>query len=100
MDEKTGLWNDVGDRKAREKTSQALREKAPQIREELEKDRMARERRERGESTEDEDEEEDEVSKSVYVSVLFFLCSRTPLTAVFLARTHDRQITSTHLQVC
>ena len=61
MDEKTGLWNDVGDRKAREKTSQALREKAPQIREELEKDRIARERRERGESTEDEEEEEDEV---------------------------------------
>jgi hypothetical protein len=68
MDEKTGLWNDVGDRKAREKTSQALREKAPQIREELEKDRIARERRERGESTEDEDEEEgDEVSVCVCV---------------------------------
>jgi len=31
-DEKAGLWNDVGDKKAREKTSQALREKAPQIR--------------------------------------------------------------------
>ena len=29
MDDKTGLWNDVGDKKAREKTSQALREKAP-----------------------------------------------------------------------
>ena len=36
MDDKTGLWNDVGDKKAREKTSQALREKAPQIRRELE----------------------------------------------------------------
>lgn len=32
VDEKTGLWNDVGDKKAREKTSQALREKAPQQR--------------------------------------------------------------------
>jgi hypothetical protein len=32
LDEKTGLWNDVGDKKAREKTSQALREKAPMIR--------------------------------------------------------------------
>jgi hypothetical protein len=32
VDEKTGLWNDVGDKKAREKTSQALREKAPQHR--------------------------------------------------------------------
>ena len=30
--DKTGLWDDVGDKKAREKTSQALREKAPQIR--------------------------------------------------------------------
>lgn len=32
MDEHTGLWNDVGDKKAREKTSQALREKAPSLR--------------------------------------------------------------------
>jgi hypothetical protein len=32
MDDKSGLWNDVGDKKAREKTSQALREKAPEIR--------------------------------------------------------------------
>lgn len=32
LDEKTGLWHDVGDKKAREKTSQALREKAPMIR--------------------------------------------------------------------
>jgi hypothetical protein len=55
MDEKTGLWNDVGDTKAREKTSQALRERAPQIRQELEKERVARERKERGESTEEED---------------------------------------------
>jgi hypothetical protein len=31
-DDKTGLWTDVGDKKAREKTSQALREKAPTIR--------------------------------------------------------------------
>jgi len=30
--DKTGNWDDVGDKKAREKTSQALREKAPQIR--------------------------------------------------------------------
>jgi hypothetical protein len=36
MDEKTGLWNDVGDKKAREKTSQALREKAPLIRKQQE----------------------------------------------------------------
>ena len=31
IDESTGLWHDVGDKKAREKTSQALREKAPQL---------------------------------------------------------------------
>lgn len=36
LDEKTGLWNDVGDKKAREKTSQALREKAPLIRKQQE----------------------------------------------------------------
>lgn len=29
QDESTGLWHDVGDRKSREKTSQALREKGP-----------------------------------------------------------------------
>lgn len=69
MDEKTGLWNDVGDRKAREKTSQALREKAPQIREELEKDRIARERRERGESTEEEDDEEEEVRIVAWIQI-------------------------------
>lgn len=38
LDEKTGLWNDVGDKKAREKTSQALREKAPLIRKQQEEE--------------------------------------------------------------
>mmetsp|Transcript_5445 Transcript_5445/g.10518 ORF Transcript_5445/g.10518 Transcript_5445/m.10518 type:complete len:577 (+) Transcript_5445:40-1770(+) len=34
-DSKTGMWNDIGDGKAREKTSQALREGAPIIREHM-----------------------------------------------------------------
>ena len=34
-DEKNGLWYDIGDQKAREKTSQALREGAPEIRREI-----------------------------------------------------------------
>lgn len=34
-DEQTGLWYDIGDQKAREKTSQALREGAPEIRKTL-----------------------------------------------------------------
>lgn len=34
-DELTGLWYDIGDQKAREKTSQALREGAPEIRKSL-----------------------------------------------------------------
>lgn len=38
LDDKTGLWHDVGDKKAREKTSQALREKAPLIRKQQEED--------------------------------------------------------------
>ncbi len=38
LDDATGLWNDVGDKKAREKTSQALREKAPQLRKQQEDD--------------------------------------------------------------
>lgn len=40
LDEKTGLWSDVGDKKAREKTSQALREKAPLLRKQQEGDDM------------------------------------------------------------
>lgn len=40
LDEKTGHWHDVGDKKAREKTSQALREKAPEIRKKQEDDAM------------------------------------------------------------
>jgi hypothetical protein len=39
LDEKTGMWFDVGDKKAREKTSQALREKAPLIRQQQEDER-------------------------------------------------------------
>ncbi|CAB9514556.1 Nitrilase family, member 2 [Seminavis robusta] len=35
-----GTWADVGDKKAREKTSQALREKAPLIRKQQEEERM------------------------------------------------------------
>ena len=51
MDDNTGLWNDVGDKKAREKTSQALREKAPQIRMALAGERREMERAERGEDS-------------------------------------------------
>lgn len=36
LDESSGLWSDVGDKKAREKTSQALREKAPLLRKQQE----------------------------------------------------------------
>ena len=43
LNEKTNLWNDVGDRKAREKISQALREKAPQIRKQQEDERLRKE---------------------------------------------------------
>jgi DNA mismatch repair ATPase MutL len=43
LEEKTGLWNDVGDKKAREKTSQALREKAPLIRKQQEDEKSEEE---------------------------------------------------------
>jgi hypothetical protein len=43
LDEKTGLWHDVGDKKAREKTSQALREKAPEIRKKQEEEATTKE---------------------------------------------------------
>jgi len=48
IDEKTGLWFDVGDKKAREKTSQALREKAPIIRKQQEEQDKAKQREEKG----------------------------------------------------
>jgi len=38
LDDATGLWSDVGDKKAREKTSQALREKAPLLRKQQEEE--------------------------------------------------------------
>jgi hypothetical protein len=37
-DSKSGLWKDIGDEKARDKTSQALRENAPSIRAEIEEE--------------------------------------------------------------
>jgi len=43
MDESTGSWNDVGDKKAREKTSQALREKAPLLRKQQEEEKLGEE---------------------------------------------------------
>lgn len=54
MDEKTGMWNDVGDKKAREKTSQALQKKATLIRKQQETEHnpfLTTESRTRGEST-------------------------------------------------
>lgn len=47
--EKTGLWEDVGDKKAREKTSQALREKAPELRRKQEEEEEAKHQDETGE---------------------------------------------------
>jgi hypothetical protein len=56
LDEKTGLWTDVGDKKAREKTSQALREKAPLIRKQQEEELTGED---------DEEEKEKEVSRPI-----------------------------------
>jgi len=56
IDEKTGLWFDVGDKKAREKTSQALREKAPIIRKQQEEQDKAKQREENGLPPESDEE--------------------------------------------
>lgn len=63
LDEKTGLWFDVGDKKAREKTSQALREKAPLIRQQQEQDRQGRDG-EDGENSDSDDEEDETTTKA------------------------------------
>lgn len=42
LNEGTGLWHDVGDKKAREKTSQALREKAPLLRQQQREEEQQR----------------------------------------------------------
>lgn len=47
INEKTGLWHDVGDKKAREKTSQALREKAPLLRKQQEEQKKEKETKEK-----------------------------------------------------
>jgi len=53
-DAKTGIWHDIGDEKARDKTSQALRENAPTIRKEIEIENDAK----REEMRRQEEEEE------------------------------------------
>lgn len=60
LDEKTGLWHDVGDKKAREKTSQALREKAPELRKQQEVDKLRKE----GKLGSDEEPEDSEAKRN------------------------------------
>lgn len=50
LNERTGLWHDVGDKKAREKTSQALREKAPLLRQQQKEEKEGKDSPGRGES--------------------------------------------------
>jgi hypothetical protein len=69
-DDKTGLWTDVGDKKAREKTSQALREKAPTLRK-LEDDQN------KGSGDEEGDEDDEAVSEFVSICVETSLHSET-----------------------
>lgn len=58
-DNKTGKWKDIGDEKARDKTSQALRENAPTIRAEIETEiNVQRAEMQRAEDEEEEEEEE------------------------------------------
>lgn len=72
LNEKTGVWDDVGDKKAREKTSQALREKAPQIRKQLEEERNGK---------------DDEVGSGACLTVC-------------VSHTHDEASTHSHLSSC
>lgn len=53
----TGLWHDIGFEKARDKTSQALRENAPSIRKEIEKENKAKR---------EEMEREEEAARAAY----------------------------------
>lgn len=52
-----GLWYDVGDKKAREKTSQALREKAPLIRKQQEEEKTGKSMDEEDKSGDDDEKE-------------------------------------------
>jgi hypothetical protein len=72
MDEKTGLWLDVGDKKAREKTSQALREKAPLIRKQQEEERQVQSNDDEMDGEEGENKGDKEVSyKQVFRAAAF-----------------------------
>jgi len=64
-DPATGVWHDIGDTKARDKTSQALREGAPEIRKEIENDRKMMLMGSNNEDDEEdyEENENDEVMK-------------------------------------
>mmetsp|Transcript_3907 Transcript_3907/g.4800 ORF Transcript_3907/g.4800 Transcript_3907/m.4800 type:complete len:784 (-) Transcript_3907:91-2442(-) len=78
IDEDTGFWHDVGDRKAREKTSQALREKAPLLRkqqEEQRKEKLSTQKESSKNTRFDVPDKKSKVSKN--------------LTRVMLARDHS-----------
>mmetsp|Transcript_34775 Transcript_34775/g.46139 ORF Transcript_34775/g.46139 Transcript_34775/m.46139 type:complete len:935 (-) Transcript_34775:537-3341(-) len=77
-DEKTGLWNDVGDKKAREKTSQALREKAPTMRKE--NDRGKGEEKDSGDNDSDTKESKDGSPTSAERQTRFNVPNASPLT--------------------
>jgi hypothetical protein len=58
-DPKSGQWKDIGDEKARDKTSQALRENAPSLRAEIETELKEHHHR-AGSRWDDDDDDEDE----------------------------------------
>lgn len=81
IDEKTGLWNDVGDKKAREKTSQALREKAPLIRKQQEEEKLGK--------GYDEDGDDDEPKTTRFADGTNMDKSPDELKKAILARDHS-----------
>lgn len=61
-DNRSGQWYDIGDLKARDKTSQALREGAPEIRKEMESDLKKQRAESKRDSDSDGDDYEDDVT--------------------------------------
>jgi len=77
-DAKTGVWHDIGDTKARDKSSQALREGAPEIRKEIENDRkqtqvMMSSTTDMGDDDDDDydDEDEENIAKHKFQPSIF-----------------------------
>lgn len=89
---KTGVWHDIGDTKARDKSSQALREGAPEIRKEIENDRKIMMSTTNNNDDDDDDDYDDVEEEEVKASpAIFKSASREGKAAGYMGGHHGTQ---------